>query len=355
MTKKDSLSQDEPKPVEEITQADKQDAEGEAGKAASPPVVQSVNPEVDEPNPAESEEETDRKQDEAIASLAEKTDWIAKQTQWMKWQVIASSFMGAVTLGILVYHGVLMGRQSEAMKEQTGIMQGQLRSMESDSAQTQEMIDATQRMANASQATAEQNRELVAHAGKQAEASLAQAEAAEQSVGAAQASARAAEKGAQIAQESFYVGDRPYVFAGYMMIEKFEAGVKPKITVVFSNTGKTPALDFKFAAKASISPEPSPKKDMPRHGVVFEPTLPNFPGSISTLPAGERMGAPIEREVTLDKTTIEEIKSRKKFLFVYGLAFYKDGLGKPHELRFCSFYIPSEDMFAPCSEFNSTK
>jgi hypothetical protein len=248
------------------------------------------------------------------------------------------------------------------MKDQTAIMKGQLESMNSGSAQTQQMIAAMQKQADATTtqadtalAVAEQNKELVTHAGEQAKASLAQAEAAKQSVGAAQASARAAQLGAQVASESFYIGDRPYVFAGNMVIEKFDVGVKPRIGVVFTNSGKTPAIDFRFAGKASIGREPSPAKDSPSGVCCFEPTLKQLPtGSLTTLPAGEKVAAVIELEGELDKATIDDIKDGKRFLFVYGIASYKDGLGKPHDLKFCSLYLHSMEMFAPCTEFNST-
>jgi hypothetical protein len=72
--------------------------------------------------------------------LADQTKWIAKQTQWTRNQAIASTILGAVILGVLIYHGVIMGRQSQAMADQTAIMKGQLDAMNSGSNQTQEMI-----------------------------------------------------------------------------------------------------------------------------------------------------------------------------------------------------------------------
>jgi hypothetical protein len=348
MTNKDSSTQDEPEPVQETTQADEQDTEYKADVSAPLPVVNPSDAEAETPKPAESYDETDRKQDEAIDSLAEQTNWIAKQTKWMRVQTIASIFLGIVTLGVLVYHGWIMGRQSQDMKAQTEIMKGQLESMKSDSAQTQQMIEATQRMA-------EQNEKLVGHAGTQAEASLAQADAAKQSVGAAESSAKAAEQGAQIARQSFYIGDRPYVSVRNSDLDELKVGEKPRATIFFINTGKTPAFEFRMGAIISIGRLPEPDLDEALKQTSADLVYPFMSkGSRSTLPASVETGGLARATEVLSQETLEEIKSGKMYLFIWGGGLYKDGLGKPHRFLFCVFYTPADDSFTHCPTFNST-
>lgn len=363
MTNDNSQPQGEADPVGETTQADKQDAERGTDEPAPPPVVQSLDVEGGEPQPAETYDETDRKQDETLNAIAQQTqsevrqtELMERQTVWIRRQAIWTIALTAATLGVLVYHGWIMGRQTQAMTEQTGIMQGQLKSMQEDSAQTQQMIEASKRSADASQSIAEQNRELTGHAGEQAKASLAQAEAAKQSVGAAQASAKAAERGAQIAQESFYIGDRPYITAKNAVLEKFEADIRPRVAVLFINTGKTPAIDLKIGAVVSIARTPKPDMNLAERQTASDLVYPSMPeGSSIILPSGGEMPAVAQGLELLSKATVEEIKNGKMYLFVWGGAYYKDALGKPHSLRFCQFYDPNEEMFVACPTFNDTK
>jgi hypothetical protein len=127
MIEKDSSPPDESQPVKGTAQPNEQIGEKEAGKSALPPVVQSPNSDTQHTNPTQSnketnEEETDRKQDQSIESLAEQTKWIAKQTEWVRYQTIAASVLGGITLLVLVYHGCIMGRQSDIMGRQSDIM-----------------------------------------------------------------------------------------------------------------------------------------------------------------------------------------------------------------------------------------
>jgi hypothetical protein len=137
MTTKDSLPESESQPIQEITQADKQNRQKQADIPPASTVVQSLNCKTGEPKANETEEETDRKQDKAISSLAEQTDWIEKQTwlmdkqtSWIRRQTIWTSVLAVFTLGVLFYHGWIMSRQSQAMVEQTRIMQEQLQVMD---------------------------------------------------------------------------------------------------------------------------------------------------------------------------------------------------------------------------------
>jgi hypothetical protein len=337
MNDKASPTKHETEPVQNATSTNGNEAEQQPEAAPAPPVADPVQSSTQQPNPAESEAETDRKQDESIASLAEQTEWIAKQTKWVKYQVIASSFLGAVTLAVLIYHGVVMRRQSQASMAQTAIMKAQLDSMNSGSSQTERIIGA--------------NQSLVDQSKKQAESLLAQAEAAKAQ--------------AQIAQQSFYIGDRPYLAAN-AVLDKFEVGTTPTITVLVQNYGKTPALDFETGAMVSVrdSPQPDPaifgrmsKEAMADLNAENMKQLPygRFASEKTTsfLPAdGKRIMNIYGPQLTAK--LIDDVKAMHRFMFVWGGVRYKDGLGKEHLLRFCFFYNAADDMFITCPTFNST-
>src|SRR4051812_40756593 len=120
MTEKDSSPDDKSKSVAEPANANERSGKGKADKTASLPVVNPPDANAEKPNPSDSYDETDRKQDEAIDSLAEQTryiaqqtEWMAKQTKWVRLSAIFSLVLGAVTLGVLVYHGIIMRNQSQ--------------------------------------------------------------------------------------------------------------------------------------------------------------------------------------------------------------------------------------------------
>jgi hypothetical protein len=337
MTKKDSSPQDEPKPVQETTSADKQKSEYKADVSAPLPVANPPDAVAQKPNPAESYDETDRKQDEAIDSLAEQTQWIARQTKWVKYQTIAASILGAITLAVLVYHGIVMNRQSKAMKDQTDIMRGQLESMNSSSQQTQDLIEATRGTANASHDVAEQNKELVKHAGEQAnasrtladasqtqaKASIAQAEAAKQSVG-------AAVQGTQIAARTMVFGSQAYVTVQGASLLQYETGKRVTAVIDFYNAGNTPAYDVKIAPRAETRDTPP---EVNRDALVSR-----------LMKQGANIGPHVvfkrweSSDNALDGQNYKAIEDGTLKFYFYGLVTWRDIFKQPHYMTYCLFY-----------------
>lgn len=219
-------------PERETAQTNEQGGESQKGPAALPPVVEPAHAEAEGADAEAAKDEADREQDEAIEELAEQseaiaqqtvwmerqTEWMAKQTRWVRNQFWAALALGVATFFVLAYQSVKMSGQLDATNETVEVMRGQLKSMESSSQQTQDLINATRDTANASQSVAEQNRELVKHAGEQAKASVTQAEAAQDSAGAAKAMADASrtqagtmKDQAAIMRNQFEITDRPWL------------------------------------------------------------------------------------------------------------------------------------------------
>jgi hypothetical protein len=331
MTAKDSSTQVEPEPVQETTQADEHDTEHKADEPASLPVVQSLDAEADEPKPDETEEETNRKQDEAISSLAEQTDWIEKQTGlmekqtvWIRRQAIWTSVLAGFTLVILILHGWIMSRQSQDMKAQTEIMKGQLESMQSDSAQTQQMIEAMRKQADASQSIAEGNKDLVGVAGKQADA--------------ASAAARAADKSSRTATQALEIENRAYLVVT-------EATFNGRaIHWSYRNTGQTVATDISADVRLELNEHPSNPLSTPRKEAHY-----NFgvaaPSSIDV------------KVITLPKPSIveeEAIKNGALRIVLRGEMKYRD-FGGVRTTKFCWYSHPKERWFSQCRVGNSVQ
>jgi|GEM_PF-2134274 hypothetical protein len=349
MSNKDSLVEDENKPEGETGKSQAHNGRREVDEIPSP----SINPVVtntEKPKSADSYDETDRKQDEAIDSLAEQTQYIAQQTRWMArqtyWTMLSAIFslvLGALTLGVLVYHGLVMSKQSQDMRNQTEIMKRQLESMNSSSAQTQEMIDATHKMADASQTTAEQNKELVAQSGKQADAAVAEAQAL--GVQARLMSQQARSMGETLKQTKVTreVENRPYIVVTRVseVDEKFGPFV---VELQFENTGRTPALyveahlnygylgtDPPYGLKA-IEDSPPEEWDGPYSGRYL-------------IPAGTTYTKKVEFRLTEDQE--REFGSGFKYPHVWGNVAYKDIFGRTHNTEFCVYVIDRQFFYCP--------
>ena len=218
-------------------------------------------------------------------------------------------------------------------------MNEQLAAYKDSSAQTERLIKANEELTKL-------NASLVRNSGEQVKASIAQADAATQQ--------------AKTAQQSFYIGDRPYLSANAVLDNKFEVGIIPSIAIMVENNGKTPALDFVVGAQVDV--ENSPKPDLKR-AFTAEAVIENLKqlpysklapgGNRSFLTAGEKSMMEI-RGPQLTTSLIDDIKEFRKFMFVWGGARYKDGLGREHSLRFCFFYNATDDMFVACPTFNTT-
>lgn len=231
-----------------------------------------------------------------------------------------------------------MNRQADVAATQSVVMAKQLEAMNSSSAQTERLIKANEELAKL-------NGDLVRNSSEQVKASVAQSEATKAQ--------------AQIAQQSFYIGDRPYLSAN-AVLDKLEPGIAPIIELVFENNGKTPALNFQVGAMVDVGN--SPKPDLKR-AVTTEAIAENMKqlpysnlapeGNTSFLTAGGKSVMQI-RGPEVTPNLIDDVKSQRRFMFVWGVALYKDGLSKRHSIKFCFFYNATDNVFVGCPTFNST-
>jgi hypothetical protein len=352
-------------PEQKTTQANQQSAEGEADEPASPPVVQPLNAESGNPKPAESYNKTDRKQDETLQTIAKQTEWekkqadaldkqtglMEKQTVWMRRQAIWTAALTVLTLGVLIYHGILMrgqwqsaDDQTKAMKAQTDIMSGQLKSMESDSAQTQQLID--------------QNRDLVAHAGEQAnalkdslaetrkaaDAAVTQADASVASAKAAEDSARYAGRTVEATREATYTANRAY-FTLRQIHPPTIAGNALRVQITWENDGNSPARVLDGRVNTELVPRVPMWSDCdPRQG-----------SSASGITVQPRTARTQRFNSTVEGVGLKGMESGQLKLVVCGYISYETLGGNPPPFRFCTYWDKDNQDYLQCKGGQESK
>jgi hypothetical protein len=132
------------------------------------------------------------------------------------------------------------------------------------------------------------------------------------------------------------------------------------VTVVFFNSGRTPASNVQSAAGFKISPSaisgPSPE-DI--NQLTFRPGQSIAPqGRFSEalrviLPSGD-ISTPGERKGLQDVISrFQLIKAKKVVLYIYGILKYDDAFGKHRTTNFCIFMAdPDTKRFGFCDNFN---
>jgi len=120
----------------------------------------------------------------------------------------------------------------------------------------------------------------------------------------------------------------------------FKEGQPLVVTTQFDNTGKTPALKLKTCQVAEIVEQSRKDVDISCPARAYSPGFDVvFPGNhvnrISN-PAGDGGKVVVSKDGLLRMPLMEELRHRKKTVFVYGRIDYRDVFDKPHWATFCS-------------------
>lgn len=207
------------------------------------------------------------------------------------------------------------GRGANAATEQANAMRGQLDTMNQ---QANSMREQTNTMNKSLDLT---NR-AVSAGEKQAKTS--------------QVSARAAEESAKTARQSFEIGERPYVITAGLTLNSLEVGKKPENVVTYVNAGRTPASKVQVSVHLTITGEPAFRPNFNLPVIKAEPFL----------AAGKEITTHIFASWEPSQEWIEQIKTGKLRVYVYGTISYENGLGKRYPTEFFSFvYDPKVSGF----------
>jgi hypothetical protein len=132
--------------------------------------------------------------------------------------------------------------------------------------------------------------------------------------------------------------ERPRVVIEQIGLTHFEVGNRPVANITFKNSGRRPALELMIESAMQTTLEPL-TGDPPRIDAGTSP-------STLTLPPDGKVNQAVPLGAILDEIGLNALKGEKQlFLYVHGIASYKDESDKSHTFRFCFRYHPNEDNF----------
>lgn len=254
-----------------------------------------------------------------------------------------------VAFGTLFYAGaaafqiyVLKQSAAETSRQTDKLIEASDRLASIANQQADDARKANEEMLNKAERLTHANEELVKTATTQANASMSQANTSD-------VSARAAEKSAAIAEQAFTIGERPYMAVKQIKVNDFEKGKSPTVELVFSNSGKTPALNVHCRAYSTGRTER-------RLGAVKYPEVSNLSEGIVETQGSVKEPLIVMSEFSQEAkdTAIEAVKKKQIWIFVYGIVDYDDGAGRHHVLKFCHVYNAESGDMEICEEHNTS-
>lgn len=168
------------------------------------------------------------------------------------------------------------------------------------------------------------------------------------------------DKSSRSAEKTFRDDQRAWVgVQGTSPSEGFTETLPWKITIIFFNSGKTPARNVKFSSIYKTSPVPLPgplPEDLKQ--LVFQPVPSIAPqGNRREVIGGTAMGqalssAQIEGQQTIS-SEYTAIKNRQLILYYFGVLRYDDISGQTRETQYCIYLAnPDTKEAGICSAFN---
>lgn len=132
-----------------------------------------------------------------------------------------------------------------------------------------------------------------------------------------------------------------------------------QITVVFFNSGRTPAQNVQTSGMYTTSPVPLSGPTPQQIAMLqFQPAQSIAPQGFYRESVGEAIGAEgtSANQISGMQTLVSEytqIKSKTLFLYYYGLVKYEDVSGKSHETQYCILLAnPDTKQAGICDSFN---
>ncbi len=123
------------------------------------------------------------------------------------------------------------------------------------------------------------------------------------------------------------------------ILEGLIAGHAMKVRVELQNTGKTPALDLRFAARLDVGlPPPAPPPP------VSECAQTTTSGPQTVLFPNATFSETLVTQQPIDDLTVAAILRNDKTVYLVGCAIYNDGIPwwqwKPRDTNFCRIFVP---------------
>jgi hypothetical protein len=149
----------------------------------------------------------------------------------------------------------------------------------------------------------------------------------------------------QATQETMRQDNRAWVGVVDFTNIRLEVGTPATYTVIFTNSGKSPAIDVHGEATGQTVPKGQALKF-----VYFAPM--GVPSDLTIQP-DMRVGISPSTLTPLTDVMVNAVKSGDVTDYLYGRFTYKDVFSKIHHLTFCAYVKPDLTSYQWCSEYNT--
>jgi|ERR1051325_4221452 hypothetical protein len=294
-----------------------------------------------------SDSESDHIRSNSNTKKKEDRNWLAGQTILQG----VLTLLTAATLVFLLWHAIIFTRQQVAMKGQLETMQRQLETMQNQAKNMEEQTNMMNDSLKQTHKIVEQNERAVT-------ASEIQAKASQQSVKASQQSVAAALRSANAAEQSMMVGNTAFLVVKGANFDRFYLGGSPVVSIFFTNSGNTPALNVKLFGGIGLRDRPVFER-MPSEPDITPNSAPfgylnAIEQTVTTIgPKIDLTGLIISRFV-IDQQSMSLLSQRKLRLYAWGSAEYDDIWGYHHTTEFC-YGLTSGENLTPCGSNNNMR
>jgi hypothetical protein len=166
----------------------------------------------------------------------------------------------------------------------------------------------------------------------------------------AERSAKAAESTAAISAQSVHVSQRAYVSLTPVLGRPLEVGKLTLLKVLIENNGRTPALGLSTTTCTTDAPPSTSIKDV--QVLTLSGRVQQFTAAAVTLPPGKHFEQNETTGKPLTQDEFDDIRLRRKVLYLFSVATYKDIFGKLHHERICGRLDQNLAQLDSCRELN---
>jgi len=233
-----------------------------------------------------------------------------------------------------------------------GVMRRQLREMKEARRQTDALIKRAIEQSSAMREAAEQTDRLIEQAIEQANHAAEQAKAANMAACAAKTSsenfaevAHSSVQNIQLAQQAMHLEQRAWLFVTETRASELQVGQPLSITVVFKNTGRTPAKNVQISTHLEPLPKgqaPEPKLEKMQNRGAIPPNGTAF----VTISTGRKHAEGVTEQ------GLKAITSGELVIWVYGTITYEDIFETRQATMFCYMLHPDGRTFAAAEVYN---
>ncbi len=164
-----------------------------------------------------------------------------------------------------------------------------------------------------------------------------------------QESYRISKEAADDSARNFHLEQRAWVSARNADMTTFKIGEVPRIKVVLTNSGRTPARKTKTIFGIAIANREILDQDLLQFDNMNTSGL--YQGIMTMLPNG-LMIVHADSDEKMTTSSMDDIKSGKRLVFVFGKITYADVFNNVRTTRMCMRYRPLTNSFDNCSVYN---